>query len=178
MSSPFQKSFSAKSPITTSPLAAGGYASGVDGMRYVSPKQPAFNTPKAKKPKEDKTPEKEKIKPMEKTIETKIVTPETKITTEGFPSEEKIITFRSDSNERLTYKEAWKRDLEGVRSKYKDYKSYVADRTGQKKADSKGYQADLIKKTGRENIGASAAIFYDKHDGKGEQIWGGIFNKN
>ena len=177
MSSPFQKSFSAKSPITTSPLKAGGYASGVDGMRYVSPKQPESNTLPASRPKKDKTPEREKIKPMEETIETNIVTPETKITTEGFPSEEKIITFRSASNERLTYKEAWKRDLEGVRSKYKDYKSYVADRTGQKKADSKGYEADLIEKTGRENIGASAAIFYDKHDGKGEQIWGGIFNK-
>jgi len=49
MSSPFQKSFSAKSPITTSPLKAGGYASGVDGMRYVSPKQPVSNTPKATK---------------------------------------------------------------------------------------------------------------------------------
>ena len=49
MSSPFQKNFSAKSPITTSPLKAGGYASGVDGMRYVSPKQPVSNTPKATK---------------------------------------------------------------------------------------------------------------------------------
>ena len=49
MSSPFQKSFSAKSPITTSPLRAGGYASGADGMRYVSPKQPVSNTPKATK---------------------------------------------------------------------------------------------------------------------------------
>ena len=52
MSSPFQKSFSAKSPITTSPLKAGGYASGVDGMRYVSPKQPenkSIPAPKNKK---------------------------------------------------------------------------------------------------------------------------------
>jgi len=49
MSSPFQKNFSAKSPITTSPLKAGGYASGVDGMRYVSPKQPVSKTPKATK---------------------------------------------------------------------------------------------------------------------------------
>ena len=49
MSSPFQKNFSAKSPITTSPLKAGGYASGVDGMQYVSPKQPVSNTPKATK---------------------------------------------------------------------------------------------------------------------------------
>tara|TARA_R110000764_G_scaffold193769_1_gene279064 strand:- start:51 stop:626 length:576 start_codon:yes stop_codon:yes gene_type:complete len=54
MSSPFQKSFSAKSPITTSPLRAGGYASGADGMRYVSPKQPVSNTPKATKATKEK----------------------------------------------------------------------------------------------------------------------------
>ena len=58
MSSPFQKSFSAKSPITTSPLRAGGYGSGVDGMQYVSPKQPESNILPASKPKkEEKTPE-------------------------------------------------------------------------------------------------------------------------
>ena len=58
MSSPFQKSFSAKSPITTSPLRAGGYGSGVDGMQYVSPKQPESNILPASKPKKE-----EKIPP-------------------------------------------------------------------------------------------------------------------
>ena len=60
MSSPFQKSFSAKSPITTSPLRAGGYASGADGMRYVSPKQPVSNTPKNTKDTKDTKATKEK----------------------------------------------------------------------------------------------------------------------
>ena len=64
MSSPFQKSFSAKSPITTSPLRAGGYGSGVDGMQYVSPKQPESNILPASKPKkEEKTPEPKPILP-------------------------------------------------------------------------------------------------------------------
>ena len=54
MSSPFQKSFSAKSPITTSPLRAGGYGSGVDGMQYVSPKQPESNILPASKPKKNR----------------------------------------------------------------------------------------------------------------------------
>ena len=40
MSSPFKKSFLAKSPLSASPFNKGGYASGVDGMQYVSPKQP------------------------------------------------------------------------------------------------------------------------------------------
>ena len=65
MSSPFQKSFSAKSPITTSPLRAGGYGSGVDGMQYVSPKQPESNILPASKPKkEEKTPEPKPILPI------------------------------------------------------------------------------------------------------------------
>ena len=61
MSSPFQKSFSAKTPITPSPLKAGGYASGVDGMRYVSPKQPVSKS--VAKPGKDKDkPKREKLK--------------------------------------------------------------------------------------------------------------------
>ena len=56
MSSPFQKSFSDKSPITSSPFKAGGYGSGVDGMRYVSPKQPV-SKPVAK-------PGRAKVKPV------------------------------------------------------------------------------------------------------------------
>ena len=61
MSSPFQKSFSAKSPITPSPLKAGGYASGVDGMRYVSPKQPV-SKPVARPGKDKDKPKREKLK--------------------------------------------------------------------------------------------------------------------
>ena len=50
MSSKFSSSFLSKSP-----LLAGGYASGVDGMRYVSPKQPenkSVPSPKVKKKEE------------------------------------------------------------------------------------------------------------------------------
>jgi len=64
MSSPFQKSFSAKSPITPSPLKAGGYASGVDGMRYVSPKQPENKSIPA--PKDKKLPTLEKVETIRK----------------------------------------------------------------------------------------------------------------
>ena len=52
MSSKFSSPFLKKSP-----LAAGGYASGVDGMRYVSPKQPENKIvpePKAKRPERKK----------------------------------------------------------------------------------------------------------------------------
>ena len=89
MSSPFQKSFSAKSPITTSPLKAGGYASGVDGMRYVSPKQPESNTLPVSRPKKDKTPEREEIKPSEVSVlETTPIKP---ITIDGIESARKNI---------------------------------------------------------------------------------------
>ena len=52
MSSKFSSSFLSKSP-----LLAGGYASGVDGMRYVSPKQPenkSVPSPKVKKKEKEK----------------------------------------------------------------------------------------------------------------------------
>ena len=89
MSSPFQKNFSAKSPITTSPLKAGGYASGVDGMQYVSPKQPESNTLPVSRPKKDKTPEREEIKPSEVSVlET---TPNKPITIDGIESARKNI---------------------------------------------------------------------------------------
>ena len=72
MSSPFQKSFSAKSPITTSPLKAGGYASGVDGMRYVSPKQPENKSIPAPRNKKLPTIEKvEKTRQLEEEPENK-----------------------------------------------------------------------------------------------------------
>ena len=89
MSSPFQKSFSAKSPITPSPLKAGGYASGVDGMRYVSPKQPV-SKPVAK-------PGKAKVKPVSTLTPDGINTnPKTEITTNvKFPSKELLTQNRT-----------------------------------------------------------------------------------
>ena len=48
MSSPFQKNFSAKSPLN------GNYYSGVDGVKYVSPKPGVVDTPQGTKKKEEK----------------------------------------------------------------------------------------------------------------------------
>jgi len=47
MSSPFQKNFSAKSPLN------GNYYSGVDGIKYVSPKPGVINIPQGTKKKEE-----------------------------------------------------------------------------------------------------------------------------
>ena len=43
--------------------------------------------------------------------------------------------------------QAWDADLDGVRGKYKDYKSYVDDRTGQNTKGPEGYEKDLFTKT-------------------------------
>ena len=57
MSSKFSSSFLSKSP-----LLAGGYASGVDGMRYVSPKQPENKSvPSPKVKKKEERPKLEKV---------------------------------------------------------------------------------------------------------------------
>lgn len=173
MSSKFSSPFFQKSPLT-----AGGYASGVDGMRYVSPKQPPTIT-EPKKPKR-KIPEKivsTMLDPTDITITKTEPTSSIKVPTIPTMESKRNIVFSSESNERLTYKEAWKADLEGIRGKYKDYDSYVADRTGQKKNDSKAYEKDLLDKTGLGKPGASATIYYDENQGEGRQIWGGTFNK-
>ncbi len=52
------------------------------------------------------------------------------------------------TNVRKTYKQAWTDNDENVKDKYKSYEDYVADRTGQKKADPEGYEKDLVQKTG------------------------------
>ena len=53
------------------------------------------------------------------------------------------------TNVRKTYKQAWADNDENIKKKYKnDYNAYVADRTGQKKKDPKGYEKDLVDKTG------------------------------
>ena len=57
MSSPFQKNFSAKSPLN------GNYYSGVDGIKYVSPKPGVIDIPQPPKKKE----EEEEVKPPEVT---------------------------------------------------------------------------------------------------------------
>ena len=63
MSSPFQQKFSAKSPLN------GNYYSGVDGIKYVSPKPGVIDIPQGTKKKEEKevtkVPEtREKLEPV------------------------------------------------------------------------------------------------------------------
>jgi hypothetical protein len=55
---------------------------------------------------------------------------------------------RSTTKNRLTHKQAWNQNIEGIRDIYKDYDSYVTNRKEQKAEDPKGYEADLFKKTG------------------------------
>tara|TARA_R110000824_G_scaffold37025_2_gene114244 strand:+ start:1750 stop:2403 length:654 start_codon:yes stop_codon:yes gene_type:complete len=52
------------------------------------------------------------------------------------------------TNVRKTWKQAWTDNDENVKDKYKSYKDYVADRSGQQKADPEGYEKDLVQKTG------------------------------
>tara|TARA_R110000803_G_scaffold90828_1_gene158282 strand:+ start:312 stop:830 length:519 start_codon:yes stop_codon:yes gene_type:complete len=142
MSSLFQKSFSAKSPITTSPFAAGGYASGVDGMRYVSPKQPV-SKPVAK-------PVKDKVEPLEK-IST--VIPELP-TVEGVVSKrkeilekiikttepgKKIIVEKNNQKYLDSFKPGYARDNEGF-GNITDYRKYK-----EKQNAAKAFEQDQIK---------------------------------
>ncbi len=55
---------------------------------------------------------------------------------------------RSTTKNRLSYKQAWNQNVEGIRDIYKDYDSYVTNRKEQKAEDPKGYEADLVGKTG------------------------------
>jgi len=61
---------------------------------------------------------------------------------------EDTTTKGGKTNVRKTYKQAWADNDEGIKDKYKSYKDYVADRTGQKKKDPEAYEKDLVDKTG------------------------------
>ena len=157
MSSPFQQKFSAKSPLN------GNYYSGVDGIKYVSPKPGVIDIPQGTKKKEEKevtkVPEtREKLEPVVDLKSSGIDTSKKPIVAEINPA--KVISKnRTEVKKRLTYKEAWDADLEGIKGKYKDYKSYVADRTGQKTKDPEGYEKDLFDKTGLATTGREETLY-------------------
>ena len=56
----------------------------------------------------------------------------------------------SETKKRLSYKEAWDQDVEGIRTSgmYKDYKSYVGDREGQRKKDPVAFEEGMFQATG------------------------------
>jgi len=138
MSSPFQKSFSAKSPITSSPFKAGGYASGVDGMRYVSPKQPV-SKPVAKPPKD-------KVEPLEK-ISTVI---------SELPTDEKI---KSDRIEILN--QTTTRNEQGEGFKFKGSFKTIWEKMSPKEQAKHG-KFEVFKKAGIDYINN-----YERINGKG-----------
>ena len=179
MSSPFQQKFSAKSPLN------GNYYSGVDGLQYVSPKIPESKTPaepskKTKTPKTPKTPEipetttaREELKPVG--VESIGITVPNELPKAKIPkTPADVITNRTVINERPTYRQAWDADLDGVRGQYKDYKSYVDERTGQRTIDPVGYEKDLLTKTNLKTPGREE-IDYQKINDEDETITGRRF---
>jgi len=166
MSSPFQKQFSAKSPLN------GNYYSGVDGLQYVSPKIPESKTPAepSKKTKTPKTPEipetttaREEFKPVG--MESVGITVPNELPTAEIPKTSvDVIKNRTEVKQRPTYRQAWDADLEGVKGKYADYESYVNDRTGQKTVDPGGYEKDLFDKTNLKTPGTEEIYYQQKND--------------
>ena len=171
MSSPFQKQFSAKSPLN------GNYYSGVDGLQYVSPKIPESKTP-ADTSSKTKTPE--TIIPPTETPEIIIPPTETPSTRDGGGNQkindfgDDVIKDRTEVKQRPTYRQAWGANLDGIRGKYKDYESYVNDRTGQKTVDPDGYEKDLFDKTNLKTPGREE-IDYQKINDEDETITGRRF---
>jgi len=53
-----------------------------------------------------------------------------------------------ETKNRLSYDEAWEQDAGGIKGKYKDKASYIADREGQRKKDPKAFEKDMEEKTG------------------------------
>ena len=185
MSSPFQQKFSAKSPLN------GNYYSGVDGLQYVSPKIPESKTPAepSKKTKTPKTPKTPEIPETKKTfdfgsngIDPTITPPKSDFKFGGVPTDTAeipetpadVITNRTEVNQRPTHRQAWEANLEDIRNKYKDYKSYVDERTGQKIKDPEGYEKDLFTKTNLKTPGTEE-IDYQKINDEDETITGRRF---
>ena len=176
MSSPFQQKFSAKSPLN------GNYYSGVDGLQYVSPKIPESKTPAepSKKTKTPKTPEipetttaREELKPVG--MESVGITVTNELPTAEIPkTPADVITNRTVVNQRPTYRQAWDANDDDIRGKYKDYKSYVDERTGQKIKDPVGYEKDLFTKTNLKTPGREE-IDYQKINDEDETITGRRF---
>ena len=56
----------------------------------------------------------------------------------------------TETKKRLSYREAYDQDIEGVRTggKYGNFDDYVADREKQRKGNPEGFEADMVAKTG------------------------------
>ena len=132
MSSPFQKNFSAKSPLN------GNYYSGVDGIKYVSPKPGVIDIPQGTKKKEEK--EVTKVPETKKTfdfgskdIDTSIDIPESnfKFGGGGTPDPAKIPETPADvitNREKINNKQTLERTVPGAKVEKieKDKKKYLA----------------------------------------------------
>jgi hypothetical protein len=73
-----------------------------------------------------------------------------------------VIPGGQETKARLSYDDAWNQNLEGIQGMYENKAAYVADRTGQKKADPTAYELDLVTKTGVS--GGPGVIKIDKPD--------------
>ena len=124
MSSKFSSSFLSKSPLT-----AGGYASGVDGMRYVSPKQPPnkdITVPKAKK--KEKVPELgDETNSIDENVENKI---------------NDVVNTRTQVDKRSGFKETWNKLNDAEKAKHgNNFETF--------KKKSQDYITDYEKKNGK-----------------------------
>ena len=54
----------------------------------------------------------------------------------------------TETKKRLSYDEAWEQDAGGIKSKYKDKASYIADREGQRKKDPVAFEEGMAAATG------------------------------
>jgi len=128
MSSPFQKNFSAKSPLN------GNYYSGVDGIKYVSPKPGVINIPQGTKKKEEEEKEVTKVPETKKTfdfgskdIDTSINIPESnfKFGGGGTPDPAKVVL---KNRKDFTNKQTLKTTIPGAKVEKieKDKKKYLA----------------------------------------------------
>jgi hypothetical protein len=57
-------------------------------------------------------------------------------------------TKPGSTKKRLSYNDAWDQNLEGIQDMYKNKQAYIDDREGQRKEDPKGFEKDLVDKTG------------------------------
>ena len=89
---------------------------------------------------------------------------------------------RSTTKNRLSYKQAWNQNVEGIQGKYKNYNSYVTDRKSQKAKDAKGYEADLVGKTGVSGGPGSLTTEEENRNKEGWRVTGttrtGSFKNN
>ena len=151
MSSKFSSSFLSKSP-----LLAGGYASGVDGMRYVSPKQPenkSVPSPKVKKKEEKPIKDITGEDPVEEIIQTP----------------EDVINNRTEVAERSGFRKTWDtlNDIEKAKhgNNFETFKKKSQDYiTDYEKKNGKGsWNTTRTKETGLPTLGTRTREFEQRN---------------